>query len=399
MSLEEFPPNREFWGRNFNAGECIQLVLKSPMTGLWLPFPFICRVMLHEMAHIKEMNHSRAFHAVRIGYHKAFDALVVRGYTGDGFWSTGNSLSEGYTAVRVLIEGELPDNLCGGTYRRAKKIGQKRKLTYGERQQIRKERLFGKGEGASLGGSEQARSNLEKGKGKGKKAVATKPRVAQSQRGRDLRAEAAMKRIEAQRVEMSTSTPTKEDEEDESDEDMYGDVDEDTVDVGGGHRLVKVEEGGKDQENWKEMLDDMNLLCATNSTGASGGSNTATKTPRVPRPEVSSTEAGTKAKNGIIKTKDSGSETEKLDIEPGLRDFPPPRANRALLVLPVRARTAPIGFYAKLARTFLTNVAQSTGYAHHRLAVAASIQIRLTLEYLGFVVNAARELPELSMQR
>ena len=365
-------------------------------------------------------------------YSVSFLALVVRGYTGDGFWSTGNSLSEGYTAVRVLIEGELPDNLCGGTYRRAKKIGQKRKLTYGERQQIRKERLFGKGEGASLGGSEQARSNLEKGKGKGKKAVATKPRVAQSQRGRDLRAEAAMKRIEAQRVEMSTSTPTKEDEEDESDEDMYGDVDEDTVDVGGGHRLVKVEEGGKDQENWKEMLDDMNLLCATNSTGASGGSNTATKTPRVPRPEVSSTEAGTKAKNGIIKTKDSGSETEKLDIEV--------TSGPSMVVAPIRNAARPSRLSATSSESSITCLACTSKNSSDRILCEACanvldkrrtehwlcsspacsgriysvnrlfpvkqrglmelpFRIRLTLEYLGFVVNAARELPELSMQR
>ena len=61
MTLEDFPPNREFWvrvwrvsltwteidevkqGRNFNAGECIQLVLKSPFNGQWLPFQFICK--------------------------------------------------------------------------------------------------------------------------------------------------------------------------------------------------------------------------------------------------------------------------------------------------------------------------------------------------------------------
>ncbi|KAI7012290.1 hypothetical protein KC355_g5470, partial [Hortaea werneckii] len=29
MSLEEYPPNPEFLGRNFNAGEVIQLVLKD----------------------------------------------------------------------------------------------------------------------------------------------------------------------------------------------------------------------------------------------------------------------------------------------------------------------------------------------------------------------------------
>lgn len=48
MSLEEFEPNREFVGRNFNAGEVIQLVLKSASTGRWLPFNYVQMVMMHE---------------------------------------------------------------------------------------------------------------------------------------------------------------------------------------------------------------------------------------------------------------------------------------------------------------------------------------------------------------
>ncbi len=48
MSLEEYEPNREFVGRNFNAGEIIQLVLKSQLTGRWLPFEYVQMVMMHE---------------------------------------------------------------------------------------------------------------------------------------------------------------------------------------------------------------------------------------------------------------------------------------------------------------------------------------------------------------
>lgn len=48
MSLEEYEPNREFVGRNFNAGEVVQLVLKSPSTGRWLPFNYVQMVMMHE---------------------------------------------------------------------------------------------------------------------------------------------------------------------------------------------------------------------------------------------------------------------------------------------------------------------------------------------------------------
>jgi len=47
-SLEEYEPNHEFVGRNFNAGEVIQLVLKSRISGRWLPFEYVQMVMMHE---------------------------------------------------------------------------------------------------------------------------------------------------------------------------------------------------------------------------------------------------------------------------------------------------------------------------------------------------------------
>ena len=49
MALEEYPPNPEFLGRNFNAGEVVQLVLKSLHTGRWLPFEYVQLVMMHEL--------------------------------------------------------------------------------------------------------------------------------------------------------------------------------------------------------------------------------------------------------------------------------------------------------------------------------------------------------------
>ena len=61
MTLEEYEPNREFVGRNFNAGEIIQLVLRAPYTGHWLPFRSVQMVMMHELAHCVQMNHSGAF--------------------------------------------------------------------------------------------------------------------------------------------------------------------------------------------------------------------------------------------------------------------------------------------------------------------------------------------------
>lgn len=68
MSLEEYEPNLEFVGRNFNAGEVIQLVLKAPYTGHWLPFRHVQMVMMHELSHCKQMNHSAAFWKVRNQY-------------------------------------------------------------------------------------------------------------------------------------------------------------------------------------------------------------------------------------------------------------------------------------------------------------------------------------------
>ena len=47
MSLEEYEPNSEFLGRNFNGGEIIQLVLKA-RSGRWLSFKSVQMVMMHE---------------------------------------------------------------------------------------------------------------------------------------------------------------------------------------------------------------------------------------------------------------------------------------------------------------------------------------------------------------
>lgn len=45
QALEEFPNNSEFVGRNFNAGEVIQLVLRD-RNGRWLPQKMVEMVMV-----------------------------------------------------------------------------------------------------------------------------------------------------------------------------------------------------------------------------------------------------------------------------------------------------------------------------------------------------------------
>jgi hypothetical protein len=136
MSLEEYEPNREFIGRNFNNGEVIQLVLKAH-TGEWVPFKHVQMVMMHELAHCKQMNHSKAFWKVRDSYAAELHTLWGRGYTGEGLWGRGRDMSGQYE-TEVMPQAVLDiDRLCGGTYRsrgrQRKRSEAKPKLTYKEK--------------------------------------------------------------------------------------------------------------------------------------------------------------------------------------------------------------------------------------------------------------------------
>ncbi|KAL1880799.1 hypothetical protein VTK73DRAFT_4969 [Phialemonium thermophilum] len=195
MTLEEYEPNKEFVGRNFNAGEVIQLVLKARFTGHWLPFHYVQMVMMHELAHCKQMNHSRAFWAVRNQYANQMRQLWTRGYTGDGIWGRGALLSSGEWEKNTVQPGEdLPEHLCGGTYRsRRRKRKAKQALSYQEQKQRRILKKFGPN-GVALGEDPETKQKLEKGR-----HVTAKPRVAGSARGRELRAAAALARFDQQK--------------------------------------------------------------------------------------------------------------------------------------------------------------------------------------------------------
>ncbi|RKF60302.1 DNA-dependent metalloprotease WSS1-like protein [Erysiphe neolycopersici] len=196
LSLEEYEPNLEFWGRNFNNGEVIQLVLKSPSTGRWLPFNFVQMVFMHELAHCKEMNHSKAFWSLRNKFAFEMKALWERGYTGEGLWGKGTLLSETSFSCKSLEKDEvLPEFMCGGTYRT--RVGRKRKtrtkLTSKEREEQRIRKKFG-ANGMTLGADEDVKLELEN-----KKRILNKPKVARSNRGKELRAAAALARLEAEK--------------------------------------------------------------------------------------------------------------------------------------------------------------------------------------------------------
>jgi DNA-dependent metalloprotease WSS1 len=250
MSLEEFPANREFVGRNFNAGEVIQLVLKSPGTGRWLPFEYVQMVMMHELAHCKQMNHSKAFWAVRNQYASQMQVLFSKGYTGDGIWGRGASLATGWERNTVRTDEALPEHLCGGTYRsRRRKRKVKPILSYQERKERRILKKFGKN-GTTLGADNEVKAKLEKGK-----RVQAKPRVAGSARGRELRAAAALARFEKKKDEDEDEIVIKEEqdvpdsgsESDYEDGDAFDSDNKDAIDLDGsrltdgkGRGLVKV---------------------------------------------------------------------------------------------------------------------------------------------------------------
>ncbi|KAM0274908.1 hypothetical protein ACHAQH_007760 [Verticillium albo-atrum] len=261
MSLEEYEPNREFVGRNFNAGEVVQLVLKT-RSGRWLPFEYVQMVMMHELAHCKQMNHSRAFWAVRNDYADKMRALWSRGFTGEGLWGRGTLLESGEFANNTAAPGEaLPEHLCGGTFRsRGRKRRAKPKLSYREQKERRILKKFG-ANGVALGADEEVKVKLEKGK----KTVA-KPRVAGSARGRELRAAAALARFGQQKVveEEEQDVPKSEDVSDGSDyEDDLADIKrEDAVDLDGqrlldkdGRGMIKVceDENPDDQDAQQEL--------------------------------------------------------------------------------------------------------------------------------------------------
>ena len=355
MTLEEHEPNPEFIGRNFNAGEIIQLVLKAPRTGRWLPFRFVQMVMMHELAHCVQMNHSRAFWAVRNEYAGQLRDLWSRNYTGEGLWGRGLGLYSGqYEEERMPgDEDGVPQSLCGGTFRSRGRRGKKRKRagddsagpSYAERKQRRIEKRFG-GQGSALGEDDDTKALLEKGK-----TPSGKPKVAKSKRGRDLRAAAAIQRLEqekkARQAEEEPSRSAGSDTESESD---YGDADgfDDLArsDDSGlfdskGRHLFKVceDEDAKGDERARRELDELqNIGCNietkeahtngvnTHSTGKKDSTNNIETSSPKDLKRKDSYQVGEQDAQPPIKRSFSDSEAALLpkieEEERNLHDFP-----------------------------------------------------------------------------
>ena len=225
------------------------------------------------------MNHSRKFWEVRNGYAGEMRGLWEKGYTGEGVWGRGRELEGGGFEERDVDWGdEGVQSLCGGTFRsrrgRKRRRGvKKEELSYAERQARRVERKFGRG-GEKLGEDEDVKSFLEGGK-----KVKGKPRVANSARGRELRANAALVRLGAQKVEEDM----KRNEEEEMKEGVAENASaseyeeeeskgEDAVDVNGsrlldgrGHGMVRVcEDEELDDVHVKQEMEELQGLSQPN---------------------------------------------------------------------------------------------------------------------------------------
>ncbi len=242
--------------------------------------------MMHELAHCKQMNHSRYFWNERNRFAVHMEELWAAGYKGEGLWGRGVDLtSGGVVSDRMPDDVDIPEHLCGGTYRRGRRgkkkpgqdSGDKPKLTYAERQQRRIAKKFGThGDGQSLGEDDLVRGALEHG---GKRHQG-KPRVANSKRGRELRASAALARFDA----MKKQPPLRKDGDDSETDSGEDDDDEfaDGLDIFStfekikdqrGRELYKVcgDEGEQDEGGQTEMNELSRIRMEENGELGGGG--------------------------------------------------------------------------------------------------------------------------------
>ena len=223
-------------------------------------------VMMHELAHCVQMNHSGAFWKVNNRFKGELRELWAKGYTGDGLWGRGQTLLSGeYDTGRNLQNEILPANLCGGSFRSSRSRKRKRgrekpKESYAERQQRRIKKKFGVN-GVTLGDDDDTKVKLEKGmKPKGK------PRVAGSKRGRELRAAAALARSEQVKKDSPKDETLFSDSETESDEDSADgpealNPDGSRLRDGKGRGMVKVcEDEDRDDVHVKQEIQELQYL-------------------------------------------------------------------------------------------------------------------------------------------
>ncbi|KAF8206424.1 WLM domain-containing protein [Mycena galopus ATCC 62051] len=221
-----------FAGRNWNAGETVELVLRGP-DGLYRPKGYIMSTLCHE-----HMNHGPAFQALWARFRAEVRALQDKGYYGDGMWSAGTRLIDSAEVIGVGMEaGEFPEFLCGGAQKQSRPsaLGRKRRRARRETvasnktgRQTAKKRKAGsrvKSQYAFAGeGSVLTEGALDpKGKGVGFR------KQAGSKRAREERALAAEQRIKAlqaaeRRNGLQPKASTSKADKPESEEEDAGDL-------------------------------------------------------------------------------------------------------------------------------------------------------------------------------
>ena len=91
-TLSEFlPDEHNLLGLNVNRGEAIHIRLRYPGDhNQFLPFENVVDTMLHELSHIVHGPHNQAFNALWDKLRDEHEALLRKGYTGEGFLGKGN---------------------------------------------------------------------------------------------------------------------------------------------------------------------------------------------------------------------------------------------------------------------------------------------------------------------
>jgi len=101
------------------------------------------------------MNHGPLFWTTYNILKRDMAELDAKGYTGEGFYSRGRSLTSTLPISRPIPESDVPEHLCGGSW-------QRRKQRRGRQRGGRKRKF--KGEGIKIGEDESKRRELEGGK-------------------------------------------------------------------------------------------------------------------------------------------------------------------------------------------------------------------------------------------
>ncbi|CAE6500453.1 unnamed protein product [Rhizoctonia solani] len=229
-SFEEYEYNTVFLGRNWNAGETIEIVLRRS-DGSFHNVQHLIQVVCHELAHIKHMNHLAGFQQLNAQLCHEVAALRAKGYYGDGMYSSGARLCDSAeVAGRGLgaSDFDLPEYMCGGAQerRRASTLRRAPRQNGPPKQKRRKAgtRVASKyafvGQGNALNAHVTGEDKKKKGTGFGKRAQSAKERQA--------RLEATERRLKSlEKISEAKPTPEPEpDSDSDSDSESFKETDE-----------------------------------------------------------------------------------------------------------------------------------------------------------------------------